>query len=92
MKFINIGFRNMVSMRRSIAIINPDSSPTKRIIHEARKNGNLIDATCGRKTRSVIIIDSGHIVLSAIQPETISNRFINKNDNLQVDEDNSNDK
>ena len=76
MKLINIGFGNMVSANRLIAIVSPESAPIKRIIQEARDNGVLIDATYGRRTRAVIIMDSGHVVLSSIQPETVANRFV----------------
>jgi regulator of extracellular matrix RemA (YlzA/DUF370 family) len=72
---INIGFGNMVAADRTIAIISPESAPVKRIITEAREKGFLIDATYGRRTRAVIVTDSSHVILSAIQPETIANRF-----------------
>nr|B8HWL3.1 RecName: Full=Putative regulatory protein Cyan7425_4125 [Cyanothece sp. PCC 7425] len=75
-KLINIGFGNIVSAHRVIAIVSPESSPIKRIITEAREKGQLIDATYGRRTRAVIIADSGHVILSAIQPETVANRFL----------------
>jgi regulator of extracellular matrix RemA (YlzA/DUF370 family) len=75
MKLINIGFGNMVSTNRLIAIVSPESAPIKRIIQEARDKGLLIDATYGRRTRAVIIMDSDHVVLSAIQPETVANRL-----------------
>jgi regulator of extracellular matrix RemA (YlzA/DUF370 family) len=75
-KLINIGFGNIVSANRVIAIVSPESAPIKRIIADARDRGQLIDATYGRRTRAVMITDSGHIVLSAIQPETVANRFI----------------
>ncbi|HBQ63898.1 MAG TPA: hypothetical protein DD727_03040 [Clostridiales bacterium] len=75
MKLINIGFGNMVSASRLVAIVSPESAPIKRIIQEARDKGNLIDATYGRRTRAVIITDSDHIVLSAVQPETVANRL-----------------
>ncbi len=75
MKFINIGFGNMVSVSRIVTIVSPDSAPIKRLITDTRDKNELIDATCGRRTRSVIIMDSGHIVLSAIQPETVANRL-----------------
>ncbi|MDL2235481.1 DUF370 domain-containing protein [Christensenellaceae bacterium OttesenSCG-928-L17] len=73
-QFINIGFGNIVSAGRVLAIISPDSAPVKRIVQEARERGVLIDATYGRRTRSVLVMDSGHIVLSAIQPETVARR------------------
>ncbi|NLK20945.1 MAG: DUF370 domain-containing protein [Epulopiscium sp.] len=74
-KLINIGFGNIVSANRLIAIVSPESAPIKRIIQEARERGMLIDATYGRRTRAVIITDSDHIVLSAVQPETVANRL-----------------
>ncbi len=72
---VNIGFGNMVSAGRIMAIISPDSAPIKRRIQESRESGVLIDATYGRKTRAVLVMDSGQIILSAIQPETIANRL-----------------
>ena len=78
MKLINIGFGNMISADRLIAIVAPDSAPIKRVIQEARDRDMLIDATYGRRTRAVIIMDSDHIVLSAIMPETISGRMENR--------------
>lgn len=80
-KLINIGFGNIVSAQRIVAIVSPESAPIKRIIQEARDRGMLIDATYGRRTRAVIITDSDHIVLSAVQPETVAHRFINKDSN-----------
>ena len=78
MKLINIGFGNMVSTDRLIAIVSPDSAPIKRMIQEGRDRGVLIDATYGRKTRSVVIMDSDHIVLFAIQPDTVAARLNGK--------------
>lgn len=75
MKLISIGFGNVVSADRIIAIVGPDSAPVRRIIQESKERGMLIDASCGRKTRSVIIADSAHVILSAIQSETIANRM-----------------
>jgi hypothetical protein len=75
-KLINIGFGNIVSANRIIAIVSPESAPIKRIITDARERGELIDATYGRRTRAVIVTDSGHIILSAIQPETVAHRFV----------------
>jgi hypothetical protein len=75
-RLINIGFGNIVSANRVIAIVSPESAPIKRIISDARDRAQLIDATYGRRTRAVIVTDSGHVVLSAIQPETVANRFI----------------
>jgi hypothetical protein len=74
-RLINIGFGNIIAANRIIAIIAPDSAPIKRIIQEARDRGTLIDATYGRRTRAVVITDSGHVVLSAVQPETVAHRF-----------------
>ncbi|MGB9710824.1 MAG: DUF370 domain-containing protein [Thermodesulfovibrio sp.] len=75
MSFINIGFGNIVSLSRIVAVVNPNSSPMKRMKEEAKKRGKLIDATEGRKTRSIIITDSDHIILSALQVETIFQRI-----------------
>ncbi|MFA5384879.1 MAG: DUF370 domain-containing protein [Eubacteriales bacterium] len=74
-KLINIGFGNVVSANRIITIVGPESAPIKRIINEARESGMLVDATYGRRTRAVIITDSGHVILSAVQPETVANRL-----------------
>ena len=75
-QLINIGFGNIVSANRIISIVSPESAPIKRIITDARERGQLVDATYGRRTRAVIITDSSHVVLSAIQPETIAHRFV----------------
>lgn len=75
MKLINIGFGNMVNADRVIAVVSPESAPIKRIIREAEDKGNLINATYGRRTRAVIVTDSDHIVLSALQTETVSGRL-----------------
>ena len=87
MKLINIGFGNMVSANRLIAIVSPESAPIKRIIQDARDKGLLIDATYGRRTRAVIVTDSDHVILSAVQPETIGNRLDKGEDLLGEDED-----
>ena len=87
MKLINIGFGNIVSASRVIAIISSESAPIKRIIQEARDANVLIDATYGRKTRAVIIADSGHIILSAVQPETVAGRLSGgKDDEIEENE------
>ena len=75
MKLINIGFGNMVSAGRLVAIVSPDSAPIKRMVQEARDRGVLIDATYGRRTRAVLIMDNDHLVLSALQTETVANRL-----------------
>lgn len=77
-KLINIGFGNIVSANRIISIVSPESAPIKRIIQEARDRSMLIDATYGRRTRAVIIVDSDHVILSAVQPETVAHRLISK--------------
>lgn len=74
-RLINIGFGNIVAAERIVAIVSPESAPIKRLISEARDRGILIDATYGRRTRAVIIADSGHIILSAVQPETVRHRL-----------------
>lgn len=80
MQLINIGFGNMVSSARLIAIVSPESAPIKRIVQDAREQGRLIDATYGRRTRAVIVMDSDHVILSAVQPETVAARL---NDNKE---------
>ena len=82
-QLLNIGFGNMVSANRVMAIISPESAPIKRMVQDARDKGLLIDATYGRKTRAVLVMDSGQIVLSAIQPETVAHRLVQ----YDVDED-----
>ncbi|NLJ72381.1 MAG: DUF370 domain-containing protein [Syntrophomonadaceae bacterium] len=77
-KLVNIGFGNIVAANRIISIISPESAPIKRIIQEAREKGMLIDATYGRRTRAVIVTDSAHVILSAVQPETVANRLGSK--------------
>jgi len=84
-KLINIGFGNIVSGNRVIAIVSPESAPIKRIISDARERAQLIDATYGRRTRAVIVTDSGHVVLSAIQPETVAHRFMSNKDSKDSD-------
>lgn len=75
MKLLNVGFGNMVAEGRIVAVIAPDSAPVKRMVQEARDDGHLIDATAGRRTRAVLMMDTGHVVLSAVQPETIAGRM-----------------
>ena len=75
MKFVNVGFNNVINAERAIAVISSDSAPAKRLIQEAKDGGRAIDCTCGRKTRCIVIMDSDHIILSAIQNETISQRL-----------------
>ena len=83
MKLINIGFGNMVCANRLVAIVSPESAPIKRIIQDAKDRGTLIDATYGRRTRAVLVTDSDHVILSAVQPETVANRL---NDRDEEDE------
>lgn len=74
MRLINIGFGNMINASRLISIVGPDSAPIKRLVQESREKGSLIDATYGRKTRAVLLMDSDHVILSALQPETVAGR------------------
>ena len=85
-KVINVGYGNFISSSRIIAIIGPESAPVKRMIQEAREERRLIDATYGRRTRAVIISDSDHVILSAVQPETIAHRFDIKDNTTIVEE------
>ena len=80
MKFINIGFGNMVAADKVVTIVSPDSAPIKRLIQDAKDAGRVIDASCGRKTRAVIITDSDHVILSALQAETVANRLASDSD------------
>lgn len=82
MKFINIGFGNMVAADRIVTIVSPDSAPVKRLVQDAKDSGRVIDVSCGRRTRAVIITDSEHVILSSIQSETIANRV----DDTAIDE------
>ena len=89
MKFINIGFGNMVAADRVVAIVSPDSAPIKRLMQDAKDSGRVIDVSCGRRTRAVIITDSEHVILSAIGAETIANRMddtIYEEENEEVEE------
>ena len=86
MKLINIGFGNMISAGRLIAIVSPDSAPIKRMVQEARERGMLIDASYGRKTKSVILMDTDHVILSAISPDGLSARWTGKDDPVQEEE------
>ncbi len=85
MKLINIGFGNMVAASRVLAIISPESAPIKRIISDVRERGQLVDATFGRRTRAVIIMDSGHVILSALQPETVTARAGKQEGGAEID-------
>ena len=75
MRLVNIGFGNIIAVNKIVAIVSPDSAPIKRMVQDAKDAGTAIDATCGRKTRAVLIMDSGHIILSAVQPETVGGRI-----------------
>ena len=86
MKLINVGFGNMISEARLVAIVSPDSAPIKRMVQEGRDRGILIDATYGRRTRAVLIMDNDHLVLSALQPETIANRITGRDATAPEDE------
>ena len=85
-KLINIGFGNIVSANRIVAIVSPESAPIKRVITEARERGILVDATYGRRTRAVIIADSGHVILSAVQPETVKHRLQSRDNSSNAEE------
>ena len=91
LKLVNIGYGNMVMSNRIVAIVSPESSPIKRLIQEAREKSNLIDATCGRRTRAVLFTDGGYIILSSMQPETLAGRMETKilidNSSSEVNED-----
>ena len=87
MRFINIGFGNMVAVERMVALVSPDSAPIKRLIQDAKDEGRTIDVTCGRRTRAVIITDSEHVILSAIQAETIAGRLAGNDAADDADED-----
>ncbi len=86
MKLINIGFGNLVSAQRLLSVISPDSAPVKRLVQEARDRGMLIDASFGRKTKAVLVMDTDHVILSALEPKTIANRFQNEKEEEQTDE------
>lgn len=90
MKLINIGFGNMISAERLVAIVSPESAPIKRIIQDAKERGTLIDATHGRRTRAVIITDSDHIVLTYLQSETVANRIEEENNDISGSEEEEN--
>ncbi|MBE6585300.1 MAG: DUF370 domain-containing protein [Ruminococcaceae bacterium] len=87
MKFINIGYGNMVAVERVVTLVSPDSAPVKRLIQDAKDDGRIIDVTCGRKTRAVVITDSEHVILSALQTETIANRLNNSDSDTEADAD-----
>lgn len=86
MRLINIGFGNMISSSKLVAIVSPESAPIKRIIQDSRDSGMLVDATYGRRTRAVIIMDSGHVILSAVQPETVGSRINNSEEDFSENE------
>ena len=86
MRFINIGFGNMVACDRVVAVVAPDSAPVKRLIQDAKDAGRIIDVTCGRRTRAVLITDSDHVILSAVQTETISTRLNDSWDDAEPEE------
>ncbi len=86
MRLVNIGFGNMVSAGKVVAVVSPDSAPIKRVVQEAKEKGTLIDATFGRRTKAVLIMDGGTVVLSAILPETVAGRFNEKEDAPLIEE------
>ena len=86
MQLVNIGFGNVVSANKIVAIVSPEAAPIKRMVQEAKDSKTAIDATCGRRTRAVLIMDSGNVILSSIQPETIASRLdknISKEENIE---------
>ena len=87
MKFINVGFGNMIAADRVVTIVSPDSAPIKRLIQDAKDAGRVIDVSCGRRTRAVIITDSEHVILCAIQAETVANRLEGSIDDEDIEED-----
>ena len=87
MKLINIGFGNLVSAERMVAIVSPESAPIKRMIQDAKERGTLIDATHGRRTRAVIFTDSDHIILTYLQTETVANRLSSEDEDIEVESD-----
>ena len=86
MKLVNIGFGNLVSAERLLTVVSPDSAPVKRLIQEAKERAMLIDASFGRKTRSVLVMDTDHVILSAIPPETVANRLNEKDGGIDQEE------
>ena len=86
MKFINVGFGNMVAAERVVAVVSPDSAPIKRLVQDAKDSGRAIDVTCGKRTRAAIITDSEHVILSAFQSETISNRLSDRDEGEDEEE------
>ena len=83
MQLVNIGYGNMVAAGRVVAVVSPDAAPVRRLIQDARDGGRVVDATCGHKTKAVLITDSEHVVLSALMPETIAGRMNNRKENEQ---------
>ena len=86
MKLVNIGFGGLVAEHRILAVVSPDSSPIKRVIQDVRERGQLVDASYGRKTQAVLVMDSGHVILSALQPETVSARMIGRSEEPSAEE------
>lgn len=87
MKLVNIGYGNMVNTARIVSVVSPDAAPIKRLVQDTRATGKLVDATGGKKTRSVIVSDSGHIILSALTSETIQSRIAGAVDNAEDEAD-----
>ena len=87
MQLVNIGFGNIVSANKIVTIVNPDAAPIKRLVQEAKDNKTAIDATCGRRTRAVLIMDSGHVILSSVKTETIASwldKYLGKEENMEI--------
>ena len=88
LQLLNIGFGNMVSAQRILAVVSPDTAPVKRIVQEEKERGRVVDASFGRKTRAVLIMDSGHVVLSALTPETLATRLNGRSESFEEEEEN----
>ena len=86
LQLLNIGFGNMVSSARILAVVSPDTAPVKRIVQEEKERGRVVDASFGRKTRSVLIMDSGHVILSALTPEVLANRLNGHSESFEEEE------
>ena len=86
MRLVNVGYGNMVNSDRIVAIVGPDSAPVRRMVQDAKDSGRAIDATCGRRTRAVLVLDSGHVLLSPLQTETMAARTEDKGKNIQIPE------
>lgn len=85
-KFVSIGFGSLVNLDRVVAVINPDTLPSRRLINDARDSGNLLDATCGRKTRAIVVVDGGQVILCGLNTDTIASRLNLQSDSSKEDD------